>query len=1401
LVVISVLALLVASPSVFGAVSEEESERRSSADVSGERRLDAGDPRLTREDARRARRDPRRAAAADPLGLRLLGNFASDSDTPGNVIHDGHDVAFDAAGNIYATDPFNNTIKVMDSVGNAIRVYPTGEPDFSTAPGEFDTPLHIAINRVSGDIYVTERFNHRVQRFDSNFNLLGMWGKDGGVNGESGSGNGEFDVPDGLAVDPITGNVYVADSKNNRVQFFTADGTYLGEIGDSPCAVSPSCGMEPRGVAVDDNGGVWVAHGGQVSLFDSTDAHDFEGYREYGESGSNWGQVRGVGVSPAGDEVWTVDTDNGRVSKHDITYNPDGSIGATGFALPPGDDGEIAFNNFDADYPRGIGVDPATGNAVIADFGLPWDAPDPLVVVNGANAFVTGIGSRVDTPGNLYHPWHVATTSVGARGAAGAAATVIYVSEPFSMRVQKFSSSGALLDVIGGHGTGNGEFQVPIGVAVDAAGNLYVSDSDLHRVQVFDSTGKFLRKWGTAGSGNGQFNQPRGIAIDASGQVFVADRANHRVQVFDTAGNYQRQFGSLGGGAGDLNRPHGVAIDSAGNVWVGDVNNGRVQKFDNAGNSLMSIGGLGAAVWVTVDASGNVIVGEFGAAGYKVFDSTGASLGTLAAAVPVGGVTVGSDGKVYLVRKSNTGLGFIYGGNAGPIAANDSYTTAFSTTLSIEAPGVLSNDTDPNGDGLTAALAIGADNGTVTLNADGSFEYIPSVGFVGTDTFTYTADDGFGRMSDETVSAPATVTITVAAAPNEPPVAANDTYSTQGQLTVNATQGVLANDTDPDGDSLSATVVSTTSNGSLVLSDSGRFTYTPDSDFGGADSFTYRVSDGSDSDTATATINVTACTFATDTTSMTFDASGGSGAVRVTTQTGCEWRARGKKAWISVSSGGTGSGRATVTINSNTGADRLGSAVVAGNTIVISQAGAACSYVVDTTSAGFGAAGGNGSFAVTTDTECTWRAVSSKVFVSLDSSVRTGSGTVAYAVAESTKKKERVGRIALKFEGKDQRVSIMQQGVGSLEPLPPEGVNLRVRRKTNMTVKWKDGSENEDGFVVTRRAQGTPTVNFTFAANVTRLKDVGLNPLTPYCYEVAAFNDEGTSPAISGCARTSAARVATNLRVANPQGDSMALEWDEEAGESQLLERRAPGREHWGHVAELGGGVATYTDASARRDTPYEYRVRTCLTAACEPASNTVRALVSTRPEDVAVDAEFMPRPHYVSERAAVIYGNNAPDLPTRGAARIYRDAESYWGDRSVEESALVEAGYVLGASLFIHPVADLQRGVPDDTAVVVLPAAGPAAVRSVDGRPVQDALSSFLDSGGVLIVDQSRAAYRLPVQLRGALVESAGAYDHIATPSGAVFVNYESPGGRDGVLSELLAALAERLAPRSRRQ
>jgi VCBS repeat-containing protein len=187
--------------------------------------------------------------------------------------------------------------------------------------------------------------------------------------------------------------------------------------------------------------------------------------------------------------------------------------------------------------------------------------------------------------------------------------------------------------------------------------------------------------------------------------------------------------------------------------------------------------------------------------------------------------------------------------NDSPLTANDEASGAEDTPITTA--NVLDNDSDVDS-ALTAAsisaFTQGA-QGTVAHNGDGAFTYTPNLNYSGSDSFTYTISDG-------ALTSTATVNVTIDAE-NDAPVAANDSAS--GDEDTPITSGnVLANDFDVD-DTLSAASVSGFThgaNGAVAYNDDGTFTYVPDANFEGADSFTYTVSDGAGG-RATATVNVT----------------------------------------------------------------------------------------------------------------------------------------------------------------------------------------------------------------------------------------------------------------------------------------------------------------------------------------------------------------------------------------------------------------------------------------------------------------------------------------------------------------------------------------------------------------
>jgi len=182
--------------------------------------------------------------------------------------------------------------------------------------------------------------------------------------------------------------------------------------------------------------------------------------------------------------------------------------------------------------------------------------------------------------------------------------------------------------------------------------------------------------------------------------------------------------------------------------------------------------------------------------------------------------------------------------NAAPVADNQNANTDEDASVSIT---LTATDTD--GGALTYEVVSYPSHGSLTGSAP-DLLYSPDGDYSGPDSFTYKAYDG------QAYSNTATVTITVAPV-NDAPVAVNDAYETdQGQQLSEPAPGVLSNDSDVDDITLTASVVDSPQNGSLILNANGSFLYTPDTGYSGPDSFTYKAYDGQ-AYSNTAAVNIT----------------------------------------------------------------------------------------------------------------------------------------------------------------------------------------------------------------------------------------------------------------------------------------------------------------------------------------------------------------------------------------------------------------------------------------------------------------------------------------------------------------------------------------------------------------
>jgi sugar lactone lactonase YvrE len=222
-------------------------------------------------------------------------------------------VAVDAAsGNVYVADMWNHRIQKFDSSGTPLP----GWGSRGSQKGYFLQPQGVAVD-ASSNVYVLDTFNQRVQKFDSNGTFITMWGSLGSTGTWDGqfpesptdSLNGKFQFPEGIAVD-ASDNVYVADTDNHRIQKFDSNGTFItkwGYYGDRDGEFS-----WPNRIAVDASGNVYVTDYHRVQKFDSNGTF----ITKWGHFGHQFGEFegpQGVAVDALG-YVYVPDSRN-RVQK------------------------------------------------------------------------------------------------------------------------------------------------------------------------------------------------------------------------------------------------------------------------------------------------------------------------------------------------------------------------------------------------------------------------------------------------------------------------------------------------------------------------------------------------------------------------------------------------------------------------------------------------------------------------------------------------------------------------------------------------------------------------------------------------------------------------------------------------------------------------------------------------------------------------------------------------------------------------------------------------------------------------------------------------------------------------------------------------------------------------------
>ncbi|MBF0592491.1 MAG: hypothetical protein HQL02_10435 [Nitrospirae bacterium] len=488
-------------------------------------------------------------------------------------------VAVDGSGNVYVADTGNARIQKFTSDGKFIITWGSN----GSGDGQFQHPEGIAVD-ISGNVYVADRSNNRIQRFTSDGKFIAKLGSEG-------SGDGQFDWPEGIAIDG-SGNVYVADAGNDRIQKFTSDGKFIAKWGSN--GVDDGQFNAPTSILLDDSDNVYVAEFGNHRIQKFTSDGKF--ITKWGSEGSGDGQFEypnGIALDSNGN-VYVTDAGAGitdRIQK----FTSDGT-----FIAKWGNEGS---GDEQFGWPEGIAVD-GNGNVYVADL-----TNLRIQKFTSDGKFIAKWGSKGNDDGQFDWPGSITVDGSGN----------VYVVDTYNDRIQKFTSDGKFIAKWGSNGSDDGQFSEPWGgITVDGSGNVYVADYGNYRIQKFTSDGKFIAKWGSNGSDDGQFSEPWGITVGGSSNVYVADLGNNRIQQFTSDGKFIAKWGSKGSDDGQFSYPTGIAIDGSGNVYVADSGNNRIQKFTSDGNFIAKWSSNGSddgqffvPTGIAIDGSGNVYVADF----------------------------------------------------------------------------------------------------------------------------------------------------------------------------------------------------------------------------------------------------------------------------------------------------------------------------------------------------------------------------------------------------------------------------------------------------------------------------------------------------------------------------------------------------------------------------------------------------------------------------------------------------------------------------------------------------------------------------------------------------------------------------------------------------------------------
>ncbi len=449
--------------------------------------------------------------------------------------------------------------------------------------GQMGDARALDYDSANGELYLADTPNNRIEVFSFSPSACATNSPSAFTAitqfGTKGTGNDQFNQAYGVAVDPVNNWLYAVDGAG-RVEKFSIGAnnvyTYITSFGQGSL-------NQPRQVTVAPNSDVFVmnARNHTCDIYSSAGTL----LKQFGSLGTGPGQFtddpRGVAVSADGTLAFITDSGGKRIVVFSLTQSGGHYTNATpAYIIPSAASGPGQFVG-----PRGLTV--TSDNHLLLTDEWGFNLHEMTFTSTGATPTVNTTPVAPPVPG-VNSP----------RGVHVAANGQIYIQDYWNQRVEYMNSDGTGATSFGfrGNVSQSGAINFAWDFAIQpGTGDIFVANRENNQIAAFSPTGTPLPGgiYGKAGTGNGQFSFPQGIAFAPDGTLLVDDSGNDRIQRFTIGNNpttfaWDATYGQKGttgttAPAGNLNNPTGISVAPDGTVWVADTLNNRIQSMSPTG--------------------------------------------------------------------------------------------------------------------------------------------------------------------------------------------------------------------------------------------------------------------------------------------------------------------------------------------------------------------------------------------------------------------------------------------------------------------------------------------------------------------------------------------------------------------------------------------------------------------------------------------------------------------------------------------------------------------------------------------------------------------------------------------------------------------------------------------------